>query len=54
VINLLGQVVFAESSALLNGKLQKEIKLHDAADGIYLVKVTINEKMYSGEIFYQK
>jgi len=34
--------------------LQIEIQLNSAADGIYLVKVIINDRVYSRQISYQK
>jgi hypothetical protein len=61
VINTLGQVVFHDVSEVLNGLLQKEIQLNDAAAGMYLVKVIINDsrnnrdkQVYSSQISYQK
>ena len=54
VTNELGQVVFAEKLSVVKGVLRKEIQLKDASDGMYLVKVTINDRMYSGQINYQK
>jgi len=55
VFNMTGQVVSDETTIVANGVLQKEIQLSDAAaDGTYLVKVTVNDHVYSAQINYQK
>jgi len=55
VLNMLGQVVYDETTSIANGALQKEIQLSDAAaDGMYLVKVMINDQVFSSQINYQK
>lgn len=53
VINLLGQVKFAKTSSVVEGKLQEEIQLNGAAKGIYLIKVSVNESVYSTQLIYQ-
>jgi len=54
VINVLDKVVFTKTSALWKGKLQEEITLYDATEGIYFVRVMLNEQVYSGQIVYRK
>ena len=57
IINLLGQTISIESGELKveNGKLVKEIQLNnDAAEGMYLVKVIINNKIFTSQINLQK
>ena len=54
VINQLGQVVWKKTGEVTNGKLNKEIRMYDTATGIYLVRVILNEKVFSGQIVYQK
>ena len=54
VINLLGQVVYAKTTAMLKGKLEEAIKLSDEADGLYLVRVMVNEQLYSRRIVLDK
>ncbi|MBK6485137.1 MAG: T9SS type A sorting domain-containing protein [Chitinophagaceae bacterium] len=54
VINLLGQVVYNKTSVLLKGKLQAVINLNDEADGLYLVRVKVDEQLYSGLIVFDK
>lgn len=54
VINLLGQVIYNKSSVLVKGKLQESIKLNDAADAIYLVRVMVKDEAYYRQIVYQK
>jgi hypothetical protein len=54
VINLFGHVLFAKTTALLKGKLQQEIKPGDLEEGIYLVRVLVNDQVYLRPIFYQK
>jgi hypothetical protein len=50
VLNLLGQIIFSENGKVENGKLFREIQLNDAAEGMYLVKVTIDDHMYTVQI----
>ncbi|MEO5675778.1 MAG: T9SS type A sorting domain-containing protein [Chitinophagales bacterium] len=55
VLNLLGKKVYSQQVQLLNGMLQKEIQLDEATtEGMYLVKVIINDQVYSSQISYQK
>jgi len=54
VLNMLGQVVYDETTSVTNGALQKEIQLRDAANGMYMVKVTVGDEVFSSQISYQK
>ncbi len=55
VINTLGQTVYLNRTAVVNGKLMDEVKLEQgAAAGNYFVKVTVGDKVYTGQIIYQK
>ena len=55
VLNMLGQIIISEKAAVDQGKLQKEIQLGDAAaNGMYLVKVIINDRVYTAQINLQK
>lgn len=55
VLNLHGQIVISEKTKLEKGKLQREIQQSDAAaEGMYLVKVTIENKVFIAQINYQK
>lgn len=55
VLNLLGQIVISEKTKLEKGKLQREIQQGDAAaEGMYLVKVMINNQVFTSQINYQK
>jgi hypothetical protein len=55
VLNLLGQVIISEKATLNRGELQREIQLSDAvAQGMYLVKVTINDKVFTAQMDLQK
>ncbi|HYV90676.1 MAG TPA: T9SS type A sorting domain-containing protein [Chitinophagales bacterium] len=54
VLNMMGQVVYDKTTTVANGVLQKEIQLSDVANGVYLVKVTVNGDVYSAQISYQK
>ncbi|MBX7139960.1 MAG: T9SS type A sorting domain-containing protein [Chitinophagales bacterium] len=56
VMNMLGQILSIESGELTvdNGKLKTEIQLGDVADGMYMVKVTIGDRVYSAQINLQK
>jgi len=54
VLNMLGQKMISEKVQMVKGVLQKEIQLSDEADGMYLVKVIINDQVFSSQINYQK
>ena len=55
VLNLLGQIIISENAQFEKGKLQREIQLSDAAaEGMYLVKVTINNEVFTSQINLQK
>jgi hypothetical protein len=47
--------MYDETTSIINGALQKEIKLNDAAaEGMYLVKMRIGDEVFSSQIDYQK
>ncbi|MBX7139959.1 MAG: T9SS type A sorting domain-containing protein [Chitinophagales bacterium] len=56
VMNMLGQILSIESGELTvdNGKLKTEIQLGDVADGMYMVKVTVGDKVFTAQIDLQK
>ena len=55
IMSVPGQVVYDQVTMLDQGMLLKEIQLGEAAaDGMYLVKVTINDQGYSAQISFQK
>ncbi|HYV90150.1 MAG TPA: kelch repeat-containing protein [Chitinophagales bacterium] len=55
VLNMTGQVVYDKTTIVMNGVLQNEIQFNEgAADGTYLVKVTVSDHIYSAQINYQK
>ena len=55
VLNLLGQIIISEKETLDEGKLQKEIQLRDAAAvGMYMVKVTMGNQVYTSQFNFQK
>jgi N-acetylneuraminic acid mutarotase len=54
VINSLGQIVYAEKVSVASGMLLKEIQVNSLPAGVYLVKVIVNDQVYSASINYQK
>jgi hypothetical protein len=55
ILNLLGQVMYYETTSVASGMLREEIQFNDAvAQGMYLVKVTINDKVFTAQIDLQK
>ncbi|MBP9882226.1 MAG: T9SS type A sorting domain-containing protein, partial [Chitinophagales bacterium] len=55
VVNMLGQVVYANQIGMENNKLQAVVKLDgNVPAGNYLVSVTVGDKMHTGSIMYQK
>ncbi len=54
IINLLGQIVDEEKVLITQGLLQKEIQLSDKAEGMYLVKMMVGERVYKSQINLRK
>jgi hypothetical protein len=54
LMNLLGQIIYEKRLLVVNGELQQEIQLDDAAAGMYLVKVIINDQVFTSQINFQK
>lgn len=55
VINTLGQTVIVKTGELSKGKLLEEIKFSKgAAEGMYFVKVIVNNQVYGLQIVYQQ
>lgn len=56
VLNMLGQTIPIDKGqwTVDNGRLMKEIQLSDVADGMYLVKVTVGDKIFTAQIDLQK
>lgn len=55
VLNMVGRVVYQENIAVADGSIHQEIDLDNSiADGLYIVRLILNDKEYSGRIVYQK
>jgi hypothetical protein len=54
VLNMLGQKIYSQQVQIVKGELQREIQLSGAADGMYLVKVTDGQKIFTAQIDLQK
>lgn len=55
VISMVGQVVFSEKLPVVNGALQKEVNLQNAAaDEMYFVKVIVNNQVYLQRLVIHK
>lgn len=55
ILNLLGQIIYSENVSVTDGELKKEITLdHSLADGMYVARVMVNDKIYSAQLIYQK
>lgn len=54
IINLMGQVVFAENIVLQNGETRKDIRLDNVANGVYFVRIQIGEKLYEHKLVINK
>jgi len=53
VLDMLGQTLIEETGELEKGKLLKQIQLNEEPE-IYIVKVTVNNRVYSAQINLQK
>ena len=55
VISMVGQILSSEKCSVVNGALQKEMKLKDAvADEMYFVKVIFNDQVYLRQLVIEK
>jgi hypothetical protein len=55
VLNMLGQAVYMDRTAAIDGKIMKEVKIsEEMPSGNYLVRVKCGDQMYTGRIVYQK
>ncbi|HYV92290.1 MAG TPA: T9SS type A sorting domain-containing protein [Chitinophagales bacterium] len=55
VIDLLGQIIYSKNISVMHDELKKEISLDNPLpDGMYLVRVTLNDQVYSRQLLYQK
>ncbi len=54
ISNLMGQVVYQNSTAITNGQIISDINLPDAGDGIYLLQVISHGNTYTTHIAVQK
>ena len=54
VMNIVGQIVYAENGSIVNGELRQEINFPaSASSGIYIAKVICNDHTYQGKLIYQ-
>lgn len=55
LFNLLGQSVYVNRTQMSNGMLQQDVKFNETfSAGTYLVKVTVNDKVYVEQFVYQQ
>jgi len=55
LVNMMGQTVSTENGSISNGRLQKNISMSSSlAQGIYLVKIIVNGKIYVAKLIYAK
>ena len=55
MFNVLGQSVYLNRIQMSNGMIQQEVKFNATfAAGTYLVKVTVNDRVFVEELVYQQ
>jgi hypothetical protein len=55
LINMMGQAAYRETASISNGKLQKSISMPSwLSQGVYVIKVIVNGKVYVAKLIYQK
>ena len=55
IMNALGQNIYLERTAIVNGELFNPVKFDGAiSDGNYFVRVIVGNKVYTGKIIYQR
>ncbi|HEY6977304.1 MAG TPA: right-handed parallel beta-helix repeat-containing protein [Chitinophagaceae bacterium] len=55
LVNMMGQTVSAENANISNGILQKNVSISSSlTQGIYIVKVVVNDKTYVSKLMYEK
>lgn len=54
VYNLVGSLIYENDSEVSGGSLSKEVQLHDAANGVYFVKVSDEHSVYTKKLIINK
>lgn|GEM_PF-551511 len=55
LVNMIGQTVYTQTAGIADGKLQKSISISSSfSPGIYMLKITVNNKIYSAKLIYEK
>ncbi len=54
VIDMMGRIVYEQKITAIKGVFQQEIQLNDAADGMYLVKVIVSDRVYTKQLVISK
>lgn len=54
VLNSLGQIVYNEKTSVDDGILMKEIDLNGISSGMYLVRVVVNNQVFTARLSYQQ
>jgi hypothetical protein len=55
LVDVTGRAVYAEGTVINNGRLQRTITPPTTlAKGIYVVRIIVNDKMYTVKLLYQE
>jgi hypothetical protein len=55
IINIVGQSILSDYVSVANGILNKEIEMNSSLpDGMYLVRVMLNDRVFSGQLILQR
>jgi hypothetical protein len=55
LLNVVGQTIWSDYASLTDGFLRKEIAIKPIVpDGLYLVRVVLNDQLFSGQLILQR
>ncbi len=54
IANTLGQIILEEKIPVNDGVISKEIQINDAASGIYFVRVSADDEVFSQQLIISK
>ncbi len=52
---MMGRIVYTETGSINNGRLQKTVSVPSSvSNGIYIVRIILNDKVYFAKLIYAK
>src|SRR6266498_5568470 len=55
LMDMTGKTVYSENAVMINGTIQKTVTASSVwANGIYIVRIIVNNKIYKAQLVYEK